>query len=91
MAVDISTLLDIFKRGDIKTACNWFSYVYSFNMILLAISVVIFITKVFKGKHTIFTSVIYWCTIIGFSILTTIIFGITCHEPLPKSALLSIL
>ena len=89
MALDINTIIETIKKGDTDTICNWFSYVYMFNLSIFALCFVIYITKLYKGKYSIFTSILFWGILIGFSIITTIIFSTMCYQPMPKSDRLS--
>jgi hypothetical protein len=88
MNIKIEDIIDIIRNADGKTACNWFSYVYSLNLLVLTGFIIIYFIITYKRKHTSYFHIIL-AIIFGFSILITLVFAFACHEPLPKSSVLT--
>ena len=92
-ADNITHVINVVKQNaeklNVSAVCTWFSEIYYYNMLFLALSFIIFIVGLEKAPKKLTYTAIFWIVSVGISILTTLVFGLVCHRPLPRPAVLT--
>lgn len=82
-------IVEIIKSANLTTACNWFSYFYSFTLLYLLVTTIMFVTgyqaATKKAKFVLY----FWVSAVILSVATTVTFRNVCQEPLPRRSVLA--
>ena len=72
------------KVLDMRSACYWFSWVYSSTLFFLVGSAIFFIVGFEKAPKKITYIGWFWLSAMALSVVTTLIFRFLCQQELPK-------
>jgi hypothetical protein len=82
-------ILEIIKSANLTTACNWFSYFYSFTLLYLLATTIMFVTGYHAAQKKTWYIIYFWVSAVALSILTTVLFRNVCQEELPRRSVLA--
>jgi hypothetical protein len=82
-------IMEIIKSANLNTACNWFSYFYSFTLLYLLITTIMFVMGYTKATKKGIYILYFWISAVALSVLTTVAFRNVCQTPLPSRDVLS--
>lgn len=89
MGLHYGYLWEIITSASKETACNWFSYFYSFILLYLVITTIVFITGYSKASKKAAYILYFWISAIVLSGVATISFRLVCQQPLPRRDVLA--
>lgn len=82
-------IMEIIKAANLETACNWFSYFYSFTLLYLLVTTVMFVIGYTKASKKGAYILYFWISAVILSIVTTVTFRNVCQQPLPSRDVLT--